>query len=143
LKPLFRGISVVLFAALSAFFVVFGILYASVRDVLWFHAAAVPAEALGDIRPLYFALMKLIGGASGALGLLGGYVALVPLRRGVALAAEALAAAYAIPLLTAAYVAETLAARTGAPTSWQIMGFLLAITAIAYFAHVASRAAKG
>lgn len=131
-NALWRRLSVGLFAALSVVFIAFGLLYANVGHMLWFHAAAVPEAARGEVLPLYFALMRLIGGWSIALGLLGGYVALVRLRD----AAAALAIAFAIPLITAAYVAETLAARTGAPTSWHIMGALLLIDAAAYGASV-------
>ena len=73
--------SVVLYMLVSVFLVAFGLLYANVGDLLWFHAAAVPPDALEKVRPLYFALMKLIGGASIALGILGAYVVLVPMRR--------------------------------------------------------------
>jgi hypothetical protein len=38
----------------------------------------------------------------------------------------------------AAITAEELADATGAPTSWHIMGVLLAVTALAYGAHVAA-----
>lgn len=126
-----RLAGVVLFAALSVFFLVFGALYASVTDLLWFHAAAVPETARDSIRPLYFALMDLIGAASAGLGLLGFYAAIGPVRRGRPFAAAALAAAFALPLIGAAVVAERLAAATGAPTSWHIMGILLALTGAA------------
>ena len=127
----FRVAGVALFVALSCFMIAFGALYTSVHDLLWFHAAAVPDESLDAVRPLYFALMKLIGGASGSLGALGGFTAVTAIRRGDKGAAVALALAFAIPLLTAAYVAQTLAAETGSPTSWHIMGALLAIDAAA------------
>jgi hypothetical protein len=39
----------------------------------------------------------------------------------------------------AAYVAETLAKLTGAPTSWHIMGMLLAFAALALVAHAIGR----
>ena len=127
--------SIVLFMSLSIFLMAFGALYASVRELLWFHAAAVPAPALDDVRPLYFALMTLIGGSSGALGLLGAYVALVPLRRGAPGAASLLALANAAALIMAAVTAEKLAAATGAPTSWHIMGILMAINVGAWLAN--------
>jgi hypothetical protein len=41
----------------------------------------------------------------------------------------------------AAYVAETLAKLTGAPTSWHIMGILLAIDAIAFGLHAFTKRA--
>ena len=119
--------STILFMALSVFLMAFGALYATVHNLLWFHAAAVPPRALEDVRPLYFALMTLVGGASGALGLLGAYVVLMPMRRGVPLAATFLALANAIALLMAAMTAEKLAHATGAPTSWHIMGGLMAV----------------
>ena len=130
----FKLASTILFVALSAFLMAFGTLYASVHDILFFHAAAVPDHALQDVRPLYFALMTLIGGASGALGLLGAYVALGPLRRGAPGAASFLAAANAIALIMAAITAEKLAAATGAPTSWHIMGALMAVNVSAWLA---------
>ncbi len=72
--------------------------------------------------------------------LLGLYVSFGPLRAGVRGTATALAITYAIPVLMAAYVAETLAKLTGAPTSWHIMGVLLAVNATAWLVHfVASK----
>ncbi len=138
MQRLLRWISVVLFILLSVFYVAFGYLYASVQNLLWFHAAAVPAAALEDVRPIYFALMKLIGGSTIGLGLLGAFVALFPLRRGVPFAGTLLAAAYALPLVAAALVAEGLRVQTMAPTSWHIMGVLLAVDAAAYVAHIAA-----
>jgi hypothetical protein len=138
MRGLFRWTSIALFAALGLFLTAFGVLYASVSDLLWFHAAAVPIEAREAVRPIYFALMKLVGGASIGLGLLGLYVVFAPLRRGVPLAAAALAVCYAIPVVMAAVVAEILAAATGAPTSWHIMGVLLAIDAAAFLANLLS-----
>jgi hypothetical protein len=138
----FRLASIILFMALSVFLMAFGTLYATVQNLLWFHAAAVPMRALEDIRALYFALMTLIGGASFGLGLLGGYVAMIPLRRGVPHAATFLAAANAIALTMAAITAEKLAAATGSPTSWHIMGVLIAIDLVAWFANRAGRNGK-
>jgi hypothetical protein len=139
MRSVLRWASVVLFTILGLFLIAFGVLDATVHDLLWFHAAAVPPSALVEVRPLYFALMKLIGGSSAALGLLGVYTALLPLRRGVAFAGTALAITVAAPIVMAAIVAESLAATTGAPTSWHIMGVLLAIDAVAYLAHIAGR----
>jgi hypothetical protein len=139
MRTLARGAGVGLFALLGVFYVAFGAFYASVSELLWFHAAAVPKEALVAVRPIYFALMKLIGGATIALGVLGVYSALGPVRLGVAFSGRALAVAYAVPLVAAAYVAETLAATTGAPTSWNIMGALLGVDALALLAHAAGR----
>ena len=127
--------SVILFMALNVFLMAFGALYASVQDVLFFHAAAVPERALEDVRPLYFALMTLIGGASGGLGLLGAYVTLVPMRQGAPFAATLLALANTVALAMAAATAEKLARATGAPTSWHIMGILMAINLSAWFAN--------
>lgn len=124
-----------LFTLLGAFFIWFGWLYASVEEPLWFHDAAVPDYAKEAIRPLYFALMNLIGGASAALGMLGVFVTLTALRQGAKGAAAALAIAFAIPLVMAAITAEELAAATGSPTSWHIMGVLLLVTLTAFAAH--------
>lgn len=143
MSRVFGTIGIFLFLALSVFLLLFGGLYASVRDLLFFHAAAVPPEALEAVRPLYFALMKLIGGASIALGFATAYMALFPLRSGMAGAATGLLVCHAIPLVMAALVAETLAAKTGAPTSWHIMGVLLAVDAAAFALTVLSRSARG
>jgi len=138
---LLSRISLVLFVLLSLFLVAFGALYASVHEMLWFHAAAVPEAIRDEVRPLYLALMKLIGGSSLGLGFLSGYVAMGPMRRGAPWAAAALALCIATPVVMAAYVAETLARLTGSPTSWHIMGILLAIDAIAFGLHAFSRRA--
>jgi hypothetical protein len=140
-RPILGLISLVLFVALSLFLVAFGAFYASVHDMLWFHAAAVPEAIRDDVRPLYLALMKLIGGASLGLGVLAGYVAMGPMRRGAPWAAGVLALSIATPVVMAAYVAETLAKLTGAPTSWHIMGILLAIDAIAFGLHAFTKRA--
>jgi len=130
--------SLALFTVLSIFLILFGALYASVRDFLPFHAAAVPAAALDSARPLYLALMKLIGGASAALGLLGLYVTAGPLRRGSSTAAVAVTTTFCGAFIMAAYVAETLARTTHAPTSWHIMGILVFLAVTALIAHVAA-----
>jgi hypothetical protein len=134
--------STALFAAVGLFLLAFGALYASVQDLLWFHAAAVPENALDAVRPLYFALMDLIGGAAFALGLLGLYLTWGPLRSGARFAMTALGVCYAIPLVMAAIVAERLAHLTNAPTSWHIMGVLLAVTAGACAAHALARSPR-
>ena len=138
----FRWLSAALFVLLSVFLIAFGLLYASVPDYLPFHRAAVAAGAQEPARALYLALMKLIGGASGALGLLGGYVTLFPMRHASTGAALMVSLAYTCAFLTAAYVAEILAKATGAPTSWHIMGVLLAITAAALGLHIAGHRPK-
>ena len=84
--------------------------------------------------------MTLIGGSSAALGLLGAYVVLGPLRSGAKWAASALTFVFALVFVMAAITAEKLSA-TGAPTSWHIMGVLLALTAAAFIAHIAARRA--
>lgn len=132
-------VSIALFLALSLFLIAFGALYASVHDMLFFHAAAVPERARGDVRPLYFALMTLIGGASLGLGLLGAWATLVPLRRNVPLTATFIFASNTTALVFAAITAEKLAAATGAPTSWHIMGALLAINLVAWSLNALSR----
>ncbi len=136
-----HALGIALFAALSLFYAAFGVFYASVQDLLFFHAAAVPEHALDAVRPLYFALMKLIGGAAAALGLLGAYVTAFPMRRGDAKAAVVLAGVYALPLAMAAIVAESLAATTGAPTSWHIMGALMGVDMAGLLSTLAGRRA--
>jgi hypothetical protein len=127
--------SLILFMAVSAFLVAFGFLYSNVNDLLWFHAAAVPPDALEKVRPLYFALMKLIGGASIGLGLLGGYVILGPMRQGVRGAATLVSVAYWIAFGVAAYTAIRLNELTNAPVAWYNMAILSALTAGALIAH--------
>jgi len=134
-NALLNWVSIALFALLGLFLIAFGALYATVSDMLFFHAAAVPETARHAVKPLYLALMKLIGGASIGLGLLGLYVTFGPLRVGSRVAAPVLTVTYAIPVLMAAYVAETLAKITGAPTSWHIMGVLLGVTGVALLAR--------
>lgn len=124
------SLSVILYALIGVFLILFGILYASVSDMLPFHAAAVPEAHRDEMKPLYLALMKLIGGASGALGLLGIVCTLGPIRRGSSMIALTVAACYFTAFGVAAWVAETLADATGAPTSWHIMGILSAITLV-------------
>ena len=142
MKAFLRVSSLVLFALLSLFLIWFGWLYASVDDMLWFHAAAVPAAARGAVRPLYLALMNLIGGASFALGAASLYVVLMPMRRGVAWAATLLTSTFAMVFAMAAITAEELAALTGSPTSWHIMGALSAVACAAFLAHVLSNALR-
>lgn len=127
--------SVILFMAVSIFLVAFGLLYANVNDLLWFHAAAVPSDALDKVRILYFALMKLIGGASIGLGILGGYVVLVPMRQGVPWAATFVSVTYWIAFGVAAFTAIRLNELTGAPVAWYNMAILSTLTALAYGAH--------
>ncbi len=134
-----RWTSVVLFVLLSLFLMAFGVLYATVDHMLWFHAAAVPDTAQESVQPLYFALMNLVGGASGALGVLGAYVSLGPVRRGELAAAAAVSAAYIGAFLMAAVTAEELAQATGSPTSWHIMGLLIGTAFVALAAQAGAR----
>ena len=128
--------SVVLYMLVSVFLVAFGFLYANVGDLLWFHAAAVPPDALEKVRPLYFALMKLIGGASIALGVLGAYVVLVPMRRGMPWAGMFVAVTYWTAFGVAGFTAVRLNELTGAPVAWYNMAILSALTALALLTHV-------
>ena len=136
MQKILQRTSIVLFMAVSVFLVAFGLLYANVGDLLWFHAAAVPADALEKVRPLYFALMKLIGGASIGLGLLGAYVILVPMRQGVKGAAIVVAIAYWIAFVVAGYTAVRLNELTGAPVAWYNMAILTVLTGLGLLAHV-------
>jgi len=128
-----RFASLAAFASLGVFLIGFGLIYANAQAMLPFHAAAVPVEIRAAVLPLYVALMALIGGSSVALGGLGLYLTFGPLRSGAGGAATALASAYSVAFLTAAFVAERLARDAGAPTSWHIMGILMAINAFAYW----------
>ena len=127
-----RAIGLGLFGLVSVFYVAFGALYAGVHDMLFFHAAAVPEAVRHDVKPLYLALMKLIGGACIALGVLGAYVTFGPVREGRRFAASVLTVVFCAPVAMAAYVAEMLARTTGAPTSWHLMGIILGVVAVGY-----------
>lgn len=133
-----RALSIGLFALLSLFLIVFGVFYATVDSMLFFHAAAVPEEMRAGVAPLYFALMKLIGGAAASLGALCLFVTFGPVRNRAPFAATALALAIAAPVIVAAYVAESLATQVGAPTSWRLMGVIIAIDCLAFLAHLLS-----
>ena len=140
MQPALRFTSIALFALVSLFFIWFGMTYAGVNDMLWFHAAAVPEAARDQVKPLYLALMTLIGAASGALGVMGLYIVAVPLRTGAPGAAAILVATNTIAFAMAAVTAEKLAAATGSPTSWTLMGIGLAVTIAAFLAHATSKA---
>lgn len=133
-----RLVSTILFVLVSLFLIWFGWVYMNVKDMLWFHAAAVPEAIKPLVRPLYFALMTLIGGSSMGLGMLGMYVTMGPMRRGVRGAATAVTMTFSLAFVMAAITAEKLAAATHAPVSWHIMGVLLAVTALAYAANAMS-----
>jgi hypothetical protein len=135
MRAAMRWTSLVLYSLVGLFLIWFGYTYASVRGMLWFHAAAVPETARGEVLSLYIALMTLIGAASAALGLLALFVIWGPVRRGMAGASIALSAAFALVFAGAAFTAERLAAETGAPVSWHIMGVLLGVTLAALLAH--------
>ena len=139
MRAALRTGGLVLFLGLAAFLAWFGFVYATVDKMLWFHAAAEPEAVRPAIAPLYFALMRLIGAASLGLAVLGVVFTLGPVRRGSRTAALWLAVSYAVPLAGAAWVAERLAAETGAPVSWHIMGVLLAVDALALLASVVAK----
>lgn len=142
MQRVLRWTSIALFLALSLFMLWFGYVYATVTDMLWFHGAAIPAELHAPLRPLYLALMNLIGGSSMAVGLLTAYLALFPLRLGAAWAATVLLIAFTVVFVMAAVTAEELAAATNAPTSWHVMGVLMAVTLTAFVAHVLGSAPR-
>jgi hypothetical protein len=91
---------------------------------------------LEKVRPLYFALMKLVGGASIALGVLGAYVVLGPMRRGMPGAAMLVSVTYWIAFGVAGYTAIRLNELTGAPVAWYNMAILSGLTALALLAHL-------
>ena len=123
-----RWVGLVLIALISVFMFLFGLLYISTPNMLPFHAAAVPEGLRDDMLPLYLALMKLIGAPSMAIGLASFFLTFGYIRQGSGLVLGLVTAMLVGPILVAAYVAETLAAETGAPTSWHIMGILIATT---------------
>jgi hypothetical protein len=135
MQSMFRKASLGLFALVSLFLIWFGITYANASDMLSFHAAAVPEASREAVRPLYLALMNLIGASAGALGVVSAWIIAVPLRRGAPGAALMLVVANVIVFVMAAITAEELAAATGSPTSWHLMGIGLATTAAAFLAH--------
>ena len=137
MQRVLNAASVGLFALVSLFLIWFGVTYATAPAMLSFHAAAVPEADRAPVLQLYLALMNLIGAASAGLGLMSAWVIAVPLRRGAPGAASVLATVNVIVFVMAAVTAEDLAARTGAPTSWHLMGVGLAVTAAAYLAHCA------
>lgn len=120
----------VLMIGVGLFLLWFGYIYANVKDFLWFHAAAVQPDALEAMKNLYFALMRLIGGFSVAVSILGLYLTFGLVRRGSLPATAAVCVAYLTVFGVAGYTAEKLAADTGAPTSWTIMGVLSAATVV-------------
>jgi hypothetical protein len=143
MQRLLRRTSLTLFGLVAVFFIWFGVTYANVSNMLWFHEAAVPEAARQQVRPLYFALMNLIGGASIALGVLSLYVIALPLRRGAPGAASALVLVTAVAVGMAAVTAEELAAATGAPVSWHLMGIVLSVAVLALALHAtASRTTR-
>lgn len=132
-------IATILYTLVGLFLVGFGILYATVDDYLFFHAAALPESVRPQARELYFALMQLIGGASAGLGLLGLWVTHGPMRRGMPGAAAAVAVAWVLAFAVAGYTATVLAARTGAPVAWYNMAILSALTLAGCAADRAAR----
>lgn len=138
MQTLLHRSSLALFGLVAVFFIWFGVTYASVSNMLWFHEATVPEAAREEVRPLYFALMNLIGGASIALGVVSLYVIALPLRRGMPGAASALVLVTVIAVGMAAVTAEKLAAATGAPVSWHLMGIVLSVAALALALHTAA-----
>ena len=95
----------------------FGFTYMTVDKLLWFHAAAVPEEVQEAVRPLYFALMNLVGGSSLGLGGLALFVTSTSLRQGMPGTGSVLAISLATAFIVAGLTAEELSAQTGSPTS--------------------------
>ena len=136
---LLRRIGLALYLLVTAALLAFGLLYVSVSDMLFFHAAAVPVEAHAAIRPLYLALMQLIGGSSLALALLGAYTIWWPMRQGVPYAQTAVTLAYLLALAIAGVTAEGLREATNAPVAWYNMAVLAGLTLLAQAAWDRSR----
>lgn len=143
MRAALRISSLALYSLVALFLVWFGVTYMRAETMLWFHAAAVPERAREDALPLYRALMNLIGGSSAGLGALSLYVIWWPLRRGARFAGGLLLAAFVGVFMVAAVTAEELHAATGAPTSWHIMGVLIALSVAAFVAHAVWSGLKG
>lgn len=131
-----------LLTLIGVFYLAFGGLYATVGDYLSFHKAALPAGSETAFKPLYLGLMKLIGGASIALGGLGLVHLFTAVRRRAPLALTGLVFAWATPIAVAAYVAETLRKETSAPTSANLMAILLLILALGAASLLTSRSSR-
>lgn len=140
MRPALRTASLALFSLVALFLVWFGVVYLRAESMLWFHAAAIPERARADALPLYRALMNLIGGSSAGAGVLSLYLTWGPLRRGAFLADGVLLVVLVGVFTIAAVTAETLHAETCAPTSWHIMGVLIAASVAAFGASIAARA---
>ncbi len=138
MKSTLRNSGIALFSVVALFLVWFGVTYLRAETMLWFHAAAVPERAREDALPIYRALMNLIGGSSAGLGVLCLYLIWSPLQRGARWAGGVLLAVLTGVFTVAAITAEELHAETGAPTSWHIMGVLIALSVIAFATHAAS-----
>lgn len=136
MNAIMRWVGLALYLGLALFLLWFGFVYATVEKMLWFHAAAVPEAAREAVGPLYFGLMRLVGTFSIGLSLATLLITLGPIRSGSRIASFGLAIVLAIPFLGAAIVAERLAAQTGSPTSWHIMGILMLVDALALGACV-------
>lgn len=143
MKSALRNASIALFSLVALFLVWFGLTYLRAESMLWFHAAAIPERAREDALPLYRALMNLIGGSSAGLGVLCLYLIWAPLRRRARWAGSLLLIVLTGVFTVAAITAEELHAETGAPTSWRIMGVLIALSVLAFATHAASSAKNG
>ncbi len=139
MAPALRWISMGLYIVLSVFIILFGALYATVQDFLPFHGAAIDERLHERVKPLYLALMTLIGSIALSLGGLGLIVTLGPVRHGALWAAAALTAVQSFAFVMAGITAVLLARRTGAPTGWENMAILTTITVVALITHLFSR----
>ena len=77
------------------------------------------------------------------LGILGAYVVLVPMRRGMPRAATFVSLTYWIAFGVAGFTAIRLNELTGAPVAWYNMAILSALTGAAYLAHALAAARQG
>ena len=123
-----QWLSMIMFTLVSVFLVLFGLLYANVPDMLFFHAQALPEVHREAVKPLYFALMKLVGGASIGLGILGGFAVWGPMRAGVPNCGFVVSVAYIIAFAVAGFTAIRLNELTGADVAWYNMAILSAMT---------------
>ena len=119
-------------ASLSAYTVLFGLLYATRVEMMPHHDAVLPDEITAQVLPLYFALMRLAGAAITVLGLICLYVVFGPMRAGRKGAASVVAVCLVSLFAATAATAARLEAVSGTPTHWQIMAALAAMAIIGF-----------
>ena len=133
MRRMLKLIGFMVLLLISAYTVVFGLLYATRMELMPHHDAVLPDEATPQVLPLYFTLMRLSGGATTALGLLCLYVLSGPVRAGSKSAATAVSLCLVSFFIATATTAAHLEAISGSATHWEVMAVLVTLT-IAGFA---------